>query len=220
LSYVKCTGRLTTVKGIAAGSTGELIVRLDGGFYNAKVIATCQRADVRFSVTCRNDSKIRAAVAAIKDTAWTAIPYWSSHVDPDTGEIVESHADVAEIGYTAFAGSTHPVTARLIVRRVRRLRPRQGQLELDTDLWDRLRRPSPGRRAEISGAVAGGVHVARRGVHRLAAALMPGAPTCPATANVVAVVECSGGGGGAGALVGGSGRAPRPLSGGGASRRP
>ncbi len=62
----------------AAGSTGELIVRLDGGFYNAKVIATCQRADVRFSVTCRNDSKIRAAVAAIKDTAWTAIPYWSS----------------------------------------------------------------------------------------------------------------------------------------------
>ncbi len=148
----------------AAGSTGELIVRLDGGFYNAKVIATCQRADVRFSVTCRNDSKIRAAVAAIKDTAWTAIPYWSSYVDLDTGEIVESHADVAEIGYTAFAGSTHPVTARLIVRRVRRLRPRQGQLELDTDLWDRLRRPSPGRRAEISGAVAGGVHVARRGV--------------------------------------------------------
>jgi len=74
----------------AAGSTGELIVRLDGGFYNAKVIATCQRTDVRFSVTCRNDSKIRAAVAAIKDTAWTAIPYWSSHVDPDTGEIVES----------------------------------------------------------------------------------------------------------------------------------
>ena len=139
---------------------------------------------------------------------------------PDTGEIVESHADVAEIGYTAFAGSTHPVTARLIVRRARRLRPRQGQLELDTDLWDRLRRPSPGRRAEISGAVAGGVHVARRGVHRLAAALMPGAPTCPATANVVAVVECSGGGGGAGALVGGSGRAPRPLGGGGASRRP
>ncbi len=118
-----------------AGSTGELIVRLDGGFYNAKVIATCQRADARFSVTCRNDSKIRAALSAIKDTAWTAIPYWSSHVDPDTGETIESHADVAETSYTAFAGSTRPVTARLIVRRVRRLRPRDGQLELDTDLW-------------------------------------------------------------------------------------
>ena len=118
----------------AAGSTGELIVRLDGGFYNAKVIAACQRADARFSVTCRNDSKIRAAVAAIKESAWTAIPYWSSHLDPDTGQTVESHADVAETGYTAFAGK-HPVTARLIVRRVRRLRPRDGQLELDTDLW-------------------------------------------------------------------------------------
>ncbi len=119
----------------AAGSTGELIVGLDGGFYNAKVIATCHRADARFSVTCRNDSKIRAALSAIKDTAWTAIPYWSSHVDPDTGETIESHADVAETSYTAFAGSTRPVTARLIVRRVRRLRPRDGQLELDTDLW-------------------------------------------------------------------------------------
>jgi hypothetical protein len=118
----------------AAGSTGELIVRLDGGFYNSKVIATCQRADVRFSVTCRNDNKIRAAVAAIEESAWTAIPYWSSHVDPDTGQTVESHADVAETSYTAFAGK-HPVTARLIVRRVRRLRPRDGQLELDTDLW-------------------------------------------------------------------------------------
>ncbi len=119
----------------AAGSTGELVVRLDGGFYNAKVIAACQRADARFSVTCRNDSKIRAAVAAIDEQAWTPIPYWSSHVDPDTGEIVDSHADVAETSYTAFAGGKHPVTARLVVRRVRRLRPRDGQLELDTDLW-------------------------------------------------------------------------------------
>jgi len=118
-----------------AGSTGELVVRLDGGLYDAKVIATCQRADARFSVTCRNDSKIRAAVSAIEETAWTAIPYWPSHVDPDTGETVQSHADVAETSYTALAGSKHPVTARLIVRRVRRLRPRDGQLELDTDLW-------------------------------------------------------------------------------------
>jgi len=34
-----------------AGSTAETSVRLDGGFYNAKVIEACQRADVRFSVT-------------------------------------------------------------------------------------------------------------------------------------------------------------------------
>jgi DDE family transposase len=119
----------------AAGSTGELVVRADGGFYNAKVIAACRRADARFSVTTRNDSKIRAAIAAIPDTAWTPIPYWSSHLDPDTGVVVDSHADVAETSYTAFADGRHPVTARLIVRRVRRLRPATGQLELEVDIW-------------------------------------------------------------------------------------
>jgi len=69
------------------------------------------------------------------------IPYWSSHLDPDTGVVVDSHADVAETTYTtyttytAFAGGRHPVTARLIVRRVRRLRPVTGQLELEVDIW-------------------------------------------------------------------------------------
>jgi len=119
----------------SAGATGELVVRLDGGFYNAGVVAACRRADARFSVTCRADAKVRAAVAAIPESAWTPIPYWSSHLDPDTGVVVDSHADIAETGYTAFAGGPHPVTARLIVRRVRRLRPVTGQLELDTDIW-------------------------------------------------------------------------------------
>jgi len=138
-------GRANTARGAAsfiaeaisrvrvAGSSGELVVRLDGGFYNAGVVAAW--ADARFSVTARNDSKIRAAIAAIEDTAWTAIPYWSSEVDEDTGEVVDSHADVAETTYTAFAGTRRAVTARLVVRRVRRLRPVTGQLELDTDIW-------------------------------------------------------------------------------------
>jgi hypothetical protein len=39
-------------------------------------------------------------------------------VDPDTGELI-SDAEVAEITFTAFASTAHPVTARLIVRRVR-----------------------------------------------------------------------------------------------------
>ena len=119
----------------AAGSTGELVVRADGGFYNAKVIAACRRGGARFSVTARNDRKIRAAIAAIDERAWTPIPYWSSHLDPDTGVVVDSHADIAETTYTAFAGGLHPVTARLIVRRVRRLRPREGQLKLVVDIW-------------------------------------------------------------------------------------
>ena len=40
-------------------------------------------------------------------------------VDPDTGELI-SDAEVAEVAtFTAFGSTTHPVTARLIVRRVR-----------------------------------------------------------------------------------------------------
>jgi hypothetical protein len=38
--------------------------------------------------------------------------------DPDTGELI-SDAEVAEITYTAFAGSPHAYTGRLVVRRVK-----------------------------------------------------------------------------------------------------
>ena len=38
--------------------------------------------------------------------------------DPDTGDWI-SDAEVAEISYTAFASTTDPITARLIVRRVK-----------------------------------------------------------------------------------------------------
>jgi hypothetical protein len=38
--------------------------------------------------------------------------------DPDTGELI-SEAEVAECVYTAFAGTRHEITARLVVRRVK-----------------------------------------------------------------------------------------------------
>jgi hypothetical protein len=119
----------------AGGATGELVVRTDGGFYNHALVAACVRAGARFSITVRLDAKVKAAIAAIEEEAWTPIPYWSSHVDPETGQVIDSHADVAETTYTAFAATKAPITARLVVRRVRRLRPRTGQLELDTDIW-------------------------------------------------------------------------------------
>jgi hypothetical protein len=67
---------------------------------------------VRFSVTARQDKKIRAAIEAIGDSAWMPIPYWLS-----TPEV--SGADVAEASYAAFAGTKHAMPVRLIVRRVR-----------------------------------------------------------------------------------------------------
>jgi hypothetical protein len=76
-------------------------------------------------VTARQDKKIRAAIEAIDEAAWTPIPYWLS-----TPEV--SGADVAETSYTAFAG-TEPLEVRLVVRRVR---PTPGsQLALFT-AWD------------------------------------------------------------------------------------
>jgi hypothetical protein len=46
------------------------------------------------------------------------VHYPGAVVDPDTGELI-SDAEVAEVECTAFATTSHPVTARLVVRRVR-----------------------------------------------------------------------------------------------------
>lgn len=65
---------------------------------------------------------VTAAISRIPETALTAIRYPDAFVDPDTGELV-SDTEVAEVEYTAFTGreKAEHVTARLIVRRVRRL---------------------------------------------------------------------------------------------------
>lgn len=110
----------------AAGATGELTVRADSAFYSKTVLGTAAKFGVRFSVTVRQDKKIRAAIEAIDESAWVPIPYWLS-----TPEV--SGADVAETSYTAFAGTKQAMNVRLIVRRVR---PTPGsQLALFTT-WD------------------------------------------------------------------------------------
>ncbi|MER5917532.1 IS1380 family transposase [Streptomyces sp. NPDC001982] len=95
-----------------AGASGQLTVRADSAFYSRDVLLTARKPDVRFSITVRQDPKIKAAIAAIPDDAWTPIPYSLS-----TPEV--SGADVAETIYTCFAQTRTPVTVRLIVRRVR-----------------------------------------------------------------------------------------------------
>jgi hypothetical protein len=118
---------ITTAR--AAGATGLLIVRMDSAFYNGAAIAACRRADVRFSVTARMDPKITKAIAGISEDAWTPIKYPHAIFDENEQRWI-SDAEVAEVPYTAFAGKkAHAVTARLIVRRVRRLAPpHQGEL--------------------------------------------------------------------------------------------
>jgi hypothetical protein len=109
-----------------AGATGQLTVRADSAFYSRAMISTARKLRVRFSITTRQDCKIRAAIQAIPTDAWRPIPYWLS-----TPEV--SGADVAETSYTCFAGTRDACQVRLIVRRVR---PTPGsQLALFTE-WD------------------------------------------------------------------------------------
>jgi hypothetical protein len=117
------------------GGTGIRLVRADSKFYTADVVAACRRAGAHFSLTTGMNPSIAAAIGRIPDRVWTAIRYPDAFIDPDTGEMV-SDAEVAEIEYTAFTGrkKSEHVTARLIVRRVRRLNAdvTQGQGELFT----------------------------------------------------------------------------------------
>ena len=116
----------------AAGCTGLIVVRMDSAYYVAKVIAAISRAGARFSVTVPMDPKVRAAIAALPEDAWTAIKYPRAIWDDQLRAWV-SDAGVAEIPYTAFTSKKgQAVTARLIVRRVRDLNKQAaaGQDEL------------------------------------------------------------------------------------------
>jgi hypothetical protein len=115
----------------ACGAAGLIVVRMDSAFYAKKTIWACRRNRARFSVTTRMDAKIRAVCAGIDEHAWVDIKYPQAVWDEDEGRWI-SDAQIAETRYTAFEGTRHAVTARLIVRRVRRLdtaqAPDQGEL--------------------------------------------------------------------------------------------
>jgi hypothetical protein len=114
-----------------AGCTGTIVVRMDSGYYGAPACRAARRAGARFSVTARMDPKVKAAIAAIPEDAWTPISYPQAVWDEQERRLV-SDAEVAEVPYTAFASRKgQAITARLIVRRVRRLGDApEGQGEL------------------------------------------------------------------------------------------
>ncbi len=102
----------------AAGATGEILVRGDSAYGTGAVVGACLKASVRFSVVLAKNPAVNRAIATIAEDTWTPVHYPGCVVDPDTGELI-CDAEVAETTYTAFASTTHPVTARLVVRRVR-----------------------------------------------------------------------------------------------------
>jgi len=102
----------------AAGAIGEILVRGDSAYGNSAVVGACLKAGVRFSVVLTKNPAVNRAIAAIAEDAWTPVHYPGAVQDPDTGELI-SDAEVAETTFTAFTSTKHPVTARLVVRRVR-----------------------------------------------------------------------------------------------------
>ncbi len=92
-----------------AGATGEIVVRLDSGFWSNDTIATLGRLGARYTMAVKANTKgVSRAIAAIEEAAWRAIGYSA-----------DGEAEVAE---TVYKGR------RLVVRRTRLTDPHQAQL--------------------------------------------------------------------------------------------
>ena len=115
-----------------AGVTAVIVVRADSAFFSARLVKAVRDGGALFSITVGNTQRIRAAISQIPETSWRPIKYRDAVWDQDEHRWV-SEAEIAEIRYTAFASKAKglQVTARLIVRRVKRLNPAaEGQGEL------------------------------------------------------------------------------------------
>ncbi len=92
-----------------AGADGEMVMRMDSGFWSNDTIATLERLDLRYTMTVRTGNQaIAAAISAIAEDGWADIGY------TDSG--------VAQVGETVYKGR------RLVVRRTRLTDPYQARL--------------------------------------------------------------------------------------------
>lgn len=107
-----------------AGATGTMRLRADSAYYTSTVVAAAHAGGAQFSITARMDAAVRKAIAAIDEDSWVDIKYPQAIFDDEQQRWI-SDAQVAETSHTAFTskGSSRAVTARLIVRRVKRLNP-------------------------------------------------------------------------------------------------
>ena len=116
-----------------ATTPGLVIVRADSAYFRHDVIAAATAGRARFSVTARLNKAVVRAIAGIDEGSWTTIRYRDAIYDQVEQRWI-SQAEVAEVPFTAFTSypQTEQVTARLIVRRVKRLNPHtaktQGEL--------------------------------------------------------------------------------------------
>ena len=83
-----------------AGATGPRLLRADSGFWNVKIMTRLQSAGWTYSIGVRQQTPVKAAISAIPEADWQALPDY-----PETGE--------AQISETTLG------SRRLIVRRTR-----------------------------------------------------------------------------------------------------
>jgi hypothetical protein len=104
-----------------AGVGGLVIVRADSAYYGHDIIAAARRGGARFSVTARQTPAVITAIAGIGGQAWTrSTTRTRSSTPTDSGGSPTPRSP--RVAFTAFTGrrQAEHVTARLIVRRVRR----------------------------------------------------------------------------------------------------
>jgi hypothetical protein len=103
---------------VAAGADpANILVRGDSAYCSGKVVTAVVKAGATFSLAITRNPAVDAAIATIADEQYTPVRYPGAVIDPDTGQLI-SDAQVAEVPYTAFAGTRHEITGRLVVRRV------------------------------------------------------------------------------------------------------
>ncbi len=103
------------------------LLRADSAFYGAPTVGAALRGGADVSVTVRMDPKVKKAIAAIGENAWTPIEYTDAVFDEASNTWV-SRAEVAEVPFTAFSSkkATEQVAGRLVVRRIPDLNPKKA----------------------------------------------------------------------------------------------
>ena len=132
---------LKTVRGLATQSAGSrggrTLLRADSAFYGHAVVRAAVKAGAEVSVTVRMDRKVKSAIAAISEDAWTTIAYSNAVFDEAAGQWI-SVAEVAEIDFVAFTSrkKADQVPGRLVVRRIPDLAPKAQDTQATLfDLW-------------------------------------------------------------------------------------
>jgi hypothetical protein len=119
----------------ATGGPGPVLVRADSAYFGAAFIDAVVRHDAWYSVTARLNPKVKATIASIPENAWTPIAYTDAVYDQAEQRWI-SDAEVAEVPMTTFTrGGRRGTECRLVVRRVKPLRPIAGDGTVQGELF-------------------------------------------------------------------------------------